>query len=178
MKTIYFVRHGEAEGNVLGITAGSEIDTPLTSKGRTQASRIIKDLANRKVDLIVSSPLSRAFDTATIVARKIGYSPEKIITSPYFAERSIGSMAGRPYGDYKKAFLSNSLPQDVETADAMYGRVAKGLDQLKRLKGNNILLVSHDGFNKALQGVLQGLPSNEIYKIKDLENTQVYKFTL
>ena len=67
MKTIYFVRHGESEANNLGLSAGSEFDTPLTDIGRKQAQKTGQDLKDKNIQLIVSSSQGRAIETAEII---------------------------------------------------------------------------------------------------------------
>jgi broad specificity phosphatase PhoE len=69
MKKIYFVRHGESEANVKKIVAGSETDAAITEKGRVQAEKAGQELLDKKIELIVSSPLTRTKETATIIAR-------------------------------------------------------------------------------------------------------------
>src|SRR5436309_1380376 len=68
MKKIYFVRHGESEANSLGLSAGSEFDTPLTNFGREQARKAGQELKDKKIELIIASPMERTVETATIIA--------------------------------------------------------------------------------------------------------------
>lgn len=72
MKTIYFVRHGECQANLDGVISGSRNDSPLTEKDRKQAGETGKSLANKKMDLIISSPLSRVREAAEIVRLRQG----------------------------------------------------------------------------------------------------------
>ena len=62
MKTIYFVRHGESEGNVGHIRQTA--DTPLTDEGRRQAVTIADRAARLDFECIVSSTMERARQTA------------------------------------------------------------------------------------------------------------------
>ena len=66
---LYLIRHGESIGNELGISQGQRNDLSLTEKGRDQAKRIAKKLANEKIDAIYSSDLKRANDTAEIIGK-------------------------------------------------------------------------------------------------------------
>jgi phosphohistidine phosphatase len=72
MAVLYFVRHGAAEDTQT--REGSDFDRPLTEKGRKQMTHVAKSLAKAQieVDLIVTSPLVRARDTATILAKRLG----------------------------------------------------------------------------------------------------------
>jgi phosphohistidine phosphatase len=72
MPLLYFVRHGVAEEPQTW--RGSDFDRPLTEKGRKQMTHVAKSLtdAEIEVDLIVTSPLVRARETATILAKRLG----------------------------------------------------------------------------------------------------------
>jgi broad specificity phosphatase PhoE len=66
MRQLTLVRHGITDWNVTGKFQGHS-DTPLSEDGRTQAHALAKHLKKAKVDVIYSSPLSRALETAMIV---------------------------------------------------------------------------------------------------------------
>jgi len=82
MKKLFYVRHGQTVMNVQGLLAGP-IETPLTDEGRKQAEAAGAVLASAypKIDLIVSSLLSSAYDTAKLIADQIDYPHEKILTN-------------------------------------------------------------------------------------------------
>ena len=65
MKKIYFVRHGESEGNVGEYSQGSAV--PLTEKGRKQARCVAERLKNIPIDLIITNTNDRARDTSKII---------------------------------------------------------------------------------------------------------------
>ena len=65
---LYVVRHGETEPNVRGVALGRS-DPPLTDRGRYQAERLAATLP--PPDLVVSSPLARARDTAAAFGRPV-----------------------------------------------------------------------------------------------------------
>ena len=64
--TLYLTRHGETEWNVQNKICGIT-DVELTDKGRAQAKELGEKLRDYKIDLIVSSPLKRALETARMV---------------------------------------------------------------------------------------------------------------
>jgi broad specificity phosphatase PhoE len=66
MRQLTLVRHGITHWNKTGQFQGYT-DTPLSDEGRAQAQALAKHLKKAKVDLIYSSPLSRALETAQIV---------------------------------------------------------------------------------------------------------------
>jgi 2,3-bisphosphoglycerate-dependent phosphoglycerate mutase len=63
MKTIYIVRHCQAEGQ--------EPDAPLTTEGASQAKRLAKTLAGVEIERIISSPYRRAKDSITPLAKHL-----------------------------------------------------------------------------------------------------------
>lgn len=65
-RRIWLVRHGETEWARLGRHTG-RTDVPLTDRGRQQAQALGRRLAGHRFALILTSPLSRAAETATIV---------------------------------------------------------------------------------------------------------------
>ena len=71
MTRFFLVRHGETEWNRIHRIQGSS-DIPLNDTGRAQALNVGGVLSRHRFDLIVSSPLSRAMETATIIARRMG----------------------------------------------------------------------------------------------------------
>lgn len=63
---IYFVRHGETDYNLEGIVQG-QLDIPLNNKGIHQAHELKNKLKVLDIDVIFSSPLLRAKQTAQII---------------------------------------------------------------------------------------------------------------
>lgn len=93
---ILVLRHGKAE------SAGPDIidtERALTGKGKDEISRLAEWLVNRgeKVDLIITSPLKRAVETAGIIARKLKIDDVMVSATlvpgfnPYFLSHEITS---------------------------------------------------------------------------------------
>jgi broad specificity phosphatase PhoE len=178
MKTIYFVRHGESKANFDGLGSGGKVDTPLTQKGRDQAKKTGRDLKGKGIELIICSSLSRTGDTAAIIAKEIGYDPEKIIKNDYFIERDVGIYANKPDDEYQAHALADTLHESVETSKVMHQRVSKGLEWLKTLDEQTILIVSHGGVSRILRLIHQDLPHTHMYKLDRLGNAAIYEFSL
>ena len=77
MKIIFF-RHGETDSNVKEIMQGAGVDTPLNVKGIKQAQELADKVKGLGLEKIYSSTLTRAIQTATLVAAKCGLDVEPI----------------------------------------------------------------------------------------------------
>jgi broad specificity phosphatase PhoE len=69
MKQIYFIRHGQTEGNVLDTAHGK--DMPLNPTGIEQADAVAARVANINVSKIYTSDFLRAQETASAIAKII-----------------------------------------------------------------------------------------------------------
>lgn len=74
LNRVLLVRHGETDYNVTGRWQG-QLDTPLNALGRQQADKVAQALRGVQLNLIVSSDLVRAVDTARAIAAHHGLSP-------------------------------------------------------------------------------------------------------
>lgn len=68
MKKIYIARHGQTDMNAKGIWQGQSLDTPLNLEGRKQAHKLALALQDKNIEVIHSSPLIRAVETAEIIS--------------------------------------------------------------------------------------------------------------
>ena len=77
MKNLYLIRHAKSSWDHPGL---KDIDRPLLQKGIKRTSKISAFLNREKAtaDLIISSPATRAYDTAKLIASGLGYAIEKI----------------------------------------------------------------------------------------------------
>src|SRR3989344_2023269 len=101
-KTVYFVRHGESKHNSGDITQYLQ-NSPISPLGREQARKIAERAKHLSVDIVLSSHLSRAHDTAVEIATAIG---KKVEISELFMERRIPSEAeGKNIGDPETQIL-------------------------------------------------------------------------
>ena len=76
MKTIYFIRHGEADLQKAGTKVyqrfGSNL-IPLSKKGIRQIKQTAKDPRLKSADLILSSPYTRALQSASILSQELNH---------------------------------------------------------------------------------------------------------
>jgi probable phosphoglycerate mutase len=166
MKNLYFIRHGQTETNVLGMWTGIT-ETPLTPKGRQQAKAAGKKAKKLDIDLIVASPLSRAHDTAKIVAKEIGYPVKDIKLSSLLIERHFGEAEGTVW----RPDINIDDVADVESVDTLINRARLALEWIKTLEGQNVLVVSHGSLGRAMRYVL--LPEHTFDNSPRLENAVI-----
>jgi broad specificity phosphatase PhoE len=165
MRQLYFVRHGESADNATNVW--SHTDTPLTDMGRAQAAASAEAINTAKLhfDLIVTSPLARTIETAQIIASRLKYPAENIQTNPLFVERDWGELTGLAKISSSYAAQENMLRNNrtVESVEALQQRAARALDLLQQLPEENVLLVGHSSFGRALWRVLHNQPSSLDY---------------
>lgn len=94
-RQIYLVRHGETEWAASGRHTG-RTDIPLTATGRTQARALGARLADHAFALVLTSPLSRAAETAAIAGYP-GAEPD-----PDLGEWDYGALEGRTSVDIRR----------------------------------------------------------------------------
>ncbi len=185
----YFVmRHGEAENNVLKTwDTNVELNASLTTLGIEQVK---KSAANfkEKIDVVISSPMSRTQQTAGLACRGIGFPTEKIIIEEKFKEWRISpTFATKEYAEAVKYYLADylSAPRrefpDGESFAQLVQRVGEGLYDLEtKYQNKNILIVGHEGVGRAFDFVTQGLSFNTYLNGTDplyhLRNAEIKEF--
>ena len=148
MKRLYLLRHGQTEFNVKKLVQG-RCDSPLTDLGRQQARAAAAWLKAHSVvpDKVVSSPLGRAMDTASLVATEL--------LGPDAAVESCEGIIERCYGSFEEG-PHDALPTDVwdpgedlvpfggEGSRALQERMVDTLTNLIGAEGiETLLAVSH-----------------------------------
>jgi uncharacterized phosphatase len=177
MKTIYYVRHGESEGNAAGVLVGASMDSPLTKLGEQQAKQAALLLGDKNIELVVSSPLLRALRTAEIIAKEIGYSGQ-ILTDPLLLERDFGEASGLPRKQAFELLDSPNAAKGVESVETFYDRMQQALDWLRALPAERIMVAGHAGAGKMLTAAVNGTPAADFLQYKSLDHAAIYEFTL
>lgn len=143
MTVIGLVRHGITDWNVEGRMQGRN-DIPLNAEGRNQAALLGARMAGEQWDYIYSSDMSRARETADIIADHMGMRVEGY--DPLLAERFFGLLEGTTEDDRILKWGSDwrSIEHGGEPKEAVVERAVRMLDVLHRKHpGKRILVVSH-----------------------------------
>ncbi len=134
------IRHGETDWNAEGRLQGVS-DVPLNALGRSQAESAGRMLAGQGWDRVYASPLSRAFDTASIIAEHAGL-PEPVAV-PELVERSYGELEGESVLDKD----GQRVPLEHPSVEAVEVMLERSLGALQRIVADhpdeNVIVVSH-----------------------------------
>lgn len=143
MTRFFLVRHGETEWNRIRRIQGSS-DIPLNDTGRRQAKQVGDILANHRFDLIVSSPLSRAMETALIISKRLGMPAPLPLSS--LTERHYGDAEGKTGEELDRLFPGDTPVPGREERDEVQRRVIHALKDLAiRHPHADIVAVCHGG---------------------------------
>jgi probable phosphoglycerate mutase len=142
--TILLARHGETDWNRERRVQG-HADEPLNDAGRAQARELAAVLAQEVFDAIYASDLSRAHETARIVAEHHGLA---VTAVPDLRERHFGSWEGHTEIEILQRF-PDARPDDRGDGEAsaeMAGRVVAALHRIAEAHpGGHVLAVAHGG---------------------------------
>jgi uncharacterized phosphatase len=140
---LVLVRHGQTDWNLESRIQGSS-DIPLNETGRRQARDAGRILAAESWDAIVSSPLSRALETAEIIAAEVGIAT--VTTEPALRERAYGAAEGLTGSEVEERFPAGVRVPGRESREQVVTRVRPALIRIaEEWPGKSVLLVSHGG---------------------------------
>ena len=157
MKLIYLVRHAETDWNKEKRYQGGK-DIPLSNSGIEQARQLARRLSRVKFDLVYSSPLRRARQTAELLIR--GSSPP-IILEPAFREINHGLWEGLRVEEIAERFSQEfrlwkekphlvKMPQGESLHDLRRRVLPRFLELVDQAQEERILIVGHGGVNRVI----------------------------
>lgn len=147
MPAVVLVRHGETEWSLSGQHTGRS-DIPLTDRGRRHADAIGRRLAGRPFALVLTSPLSRAAETA-----KLAGLGDQAIPTDELMEWDYGDYDGRRTVDIREErpgwlLWTDGVPNGESPADV--GRRVDGLIERVRSVDGDVALFAHGHILRAL----------------------------
>lgn len=150
---VCIIRHGETDWNSLGKLQGTE-DIELNDLGREQAIETARYFENGSWDIVVSSPLKRAYETAQILASRLSIPIVHVVEE--IKERSYGSASGLLPKERHSRFPDGIIP-DQEDFEHLRQRAMVGLTKIAAdFKGQRIIVVSHGGLTNSILYSLSG----------------------
>lgn len=159
LTTFALVRHGQTDWNAQRRLQGAT-DIPLNDVGRGQARDAVGVLSAYEWDVVVSSPLSRAAETAGLIAAGLGLSVDRLV--PELTERSFGPAEGLQDGPDLDALRIPGGFRGAESEDEAASRGLAALEALaEEFSGRRVLVVAHGTLLRVSLGraVGRALPS-------------------
>jgi len=133
IKRIYIFRHGETDWNREGRFQG-HLDVPINETGRAQASQLVSRLEDAGLQAILSSDLSRAYETARIVANRLGV---PVFAHEGLREAHLGEAQGLVREEIELRFgteiASRWRSNQISDADVSYPGGESGATIMKRV---------------------------------------------
>jgi uncharacterized phosphatase len=155
LTTICLIRHGETDWNALGKLQG-RTDIPLNPTGIRQAEECREFFKTSKWDVMITSPLKRAKQTAEIINEGINI---PFVEMGDFAERSFGGAEGMTLDEILAVYPDKKYPNQ-EDKDALNKRIMTGLQKINHSYPEaRVLLVAHGA---VINSILTHLSNGEI----------------
>ncbi len=151
-RTMLFMRHGETTSNVKYIASGGDRDPPLTDRGQQQAVEAIEMLERHGElpDVIVTSPLKRAADTAAAVSAHFNL---KVSYDHNLRERMLGDWNGQSSSIINPLLKQGDTPPNGESRPEFRKRSLEGLQQAS-LRGQRPLVIASRGTARILLEII------------------------
>lgn len=174
---LLFVRHGQTFWNVENKICG-QTDIALTPLGYRQAEQVAdRILAEKKLpDVILTSPLTRAYETALVISQKTGI-PLK--TEERLKEQNFGMFESTPR-DSREFYLAKmqflNRFKNGESMMQVSHRIYSLLDELKQDNRHKYLLVAHNGIARHIQSYFYPM-TNEEFSSFGIKNCELLRFS-
>ena len=175
---LYVVRHGETiwnvEHKVQGIT-----DIPLTEKGKKEAEELQELISTLNIDVVISSPLVRARETAKILVD----SKLPINTDDRIKERDWGMNEGALIDTVDRwdcwDVILNTKVQNIECIQDFMYRVSDFIEEIKiKHKDKNVLIVTHSAVSRVIHYLLGTIPEDANLSRIDIPNLRIIEYKI
>jgi broad specificity phosphatase PhoE len=173
-KKILLVRHGQTDWNDIQKFQGTT-DIPLNEAGLAQAEAVARRVAGWPVDVVYVSPLTRARQTADLIAAAHGQSP---VVMEELKEVNFGSWEGLHYKTLTeqkdKALLKwiadpfFCIPEGGEDWTSIKRRAERVVQRVLDSQHRHTVIVSHGGIMKALLVAFLDFDPHTVWKINAL----------
>lgn len=131
-------RHGQTEWNI-NLRLQGTADTHLNQSGIQQVEMAAAAIG--EWDLLLTSPLSRAKQSAEIISKAIGLEP---LVSERLLERSFGIGEGMTYEQWHQRYSKLDQIPGAESEFSVFRRSQKLLDEIQtEYAGKRVLVVTH-----------------------------------
>ncbi len=187
---VYFVRHWESERNTTPwLMNPGDVDSPLTEKWIKQAIEAWKQAKMEwlKFDIIISSPLSRAYDTAVKIAEETWYTWE-ILKDDRLIEQLAWKLKDYTHTQITEEFKTKSVAENRRVfRDKKYNGVEDTVDfekrtlefieeMTKKYEWKNVLVVAHTWVSRPFNKYYFNISTDEAFFERDsVPNARILK---
>lgn len=142
------LRHGQTDWNINFLLQGVT-DIPMNQTGIEQVKLAAKAINREDWDIILTSPLSRAKQTAEIIAQQLGF--EDLIEDRLLIERSFGEAEGLSHTEWKQKYSNLDVIPGGESRVQLEVRSQQLLESvIQQHRGKRILAISHGALIRTL----------------------------
>jgi alpha-ribazole phosphatase len=170
--TLSLIRHGQTQWNAEGRYTGQS-DIPLNDVGREQARQLVKQLKENPPDVIFSSDLKRAEETAAIIANRIKVT---VHVDRRLREINQGVWEGMHFDEIKMRYaeefaarVANPLevaPPGGETIGQVQERVLSAVAEIMRTnRGSHVAIVAHGLVLALIKAQFENYPISQIWDL-------------
>jgi len=142
------LRHGQTDWNINFLLQGVT-DIPMNQTGIEQVELAAKAIRAEDWDVVLTSPLSRARQTAEIIASQHGYT--EIIEQELLIERSFGEAEGLSHEQWRAKYSNLDVIPGGESRTQLAERSRLLLETISQeLAGKRVLAISHGALIRTL----------------------------
>ena len=175
---LYVVRHGETSKNKLGLIQG-QTECDLTEKGIKDAEKLKSTVDSLDIDIVISSPLERAKDTARIITSN----KYPINIDDRIIERDWGMCEGAHISEVDTVkcwnFYANTDNNHIEKVQDLLARVSDFLEDIKaKYKDKNVLVVAHSAVLRAIHYCLHPIPEDGDMSKIEIPNLRIVEYEI
>ena len=144
MTTIYFVRHCKPDAKIY-----DDRNRPLTEEGLEDSKQVLEILKDKKIDIFISSPYKRSYDS---IKKAADYYKKSIITDERLRERKAGKNSNN-HEMFKKRWADfNFAEEDGESIGSVQKRNIEALNEILEKYQNKTIVIGTHG--TALSSIL------------------------
>lgn len=175
---LYAVRHGQTNKNIYGLVQG-QTEADLNEYGIKEAEKLQPLVKSLDIDVVISSPLRRAKDTAKIITNN----ELPINIDDRLIERDWGMCEGANIDEVDTVkcwnFYLNSDANGIEKVQDLLKRVSEFIEDIKvKYKDKKVLVVTHSAILRAIHYCLHPIPEDGDMSKLELPNLRIIEYEL
>ena len=175
---LYAVRHGQTNKNIYGLVQG-QTEADLNEYGIKEAEKLQPLVKSLDIDVVISSPLRRAKDTAKIITNN----ELPINIDDRLIERDWGMCEGANIDEVDTVncwnFYLNSDANGIEKVQDLLKRISEFIEDIKvKYKDKKVLVVTHSAILRAIHYCLHPIPEDGDMSKLELPNLRIIEYEL